>query len=196
MFKKYLKKSMAASQHCQRNWDLTKEISDEDMEVIEAALTQAPSKQNQVFFRAVIITDRDMLEKIHSYTDGFMTNFTTRETTTNPQVLANAVIAFVRDTDDEIRTTEDYDGKPRKQVDEDRSVGVAAGFVTLAAEMIGLKSGCCQCFTSGVDDIVGGKVLLMMGIGHGDQSRSRLEHHADPSFRFPSKSKKVKVEYV
>ena len=47
-----IKKAIIRSQHCQRNWDLTKKIPSEDIKMIETAVTNCPSKQNvalQVF---------------------------------------------------------------------------------------------------------------------------------------------------
>ena len=38
------------------------------------------------------------------------------------------------------------------------------------------------------------KPLLLMGIGYPGKNKSRLEHHKDPNFRFPSFNKHVIVE--
>ena len=83
--------------------------------------------------------------------------------------------------------------------DEDRAIGIAAGYLTLTANLLGYESGCCQCFNDdaikevlGVDE----EVFLLMGVGIGDKSRPRREHHSDPSFTFPSFKKDIKVEMV
>ena len=49
-----------------------------------------------------------------------------------------------------------------------------------------------------VKDILGvdEEVLLLMGVGIGDKSRSRLEHHDNPNFRFPSLKKNITVQSV
>ena len=41
-----VKKAVLRSQHCQRNWDLTKEIEQDDLDLIAHSLTNCPSKQN------------------------------------------------------------------------------------------------------------------------------------------------------
>ena len=71
MFKDMIKKAIHKSQHVQRNWDLSKSIPQEDMELIAEAITQAPSKQNVQFFKPYFITDRDKIERVHRLTPGF-----------------------------------------------------------------------------------------------------------------------------
>ena len=44
MFKNMLKKAIHKSQHVQRNWDLSKSIPQEDIDLIAEAVTGAPSK--------------------------------------------------------------------------------------------------------------------------------------------------------
>ena len=68
MFKDMIKKAIHKSQHVQRNWDLSKSIPQEDMELIAEAITQAPSKQNVQFFKPYFITDRDKIQRVHRFT--------------------------------------------------------------------------------------------------------------------------------
>ena len=56
-----LKKIIHKSQHCQRNWDLSKEIPQEDMDIMLEAITQCPSKQNKAFYKVHFITDLALL---------------------------------------------------------------------------------------------------------------------------------------
>ena len=44
-----IKKSIIRSQHCQRNWDLAKEVYEADLELMLHSVTQCPSKQNAAF---------------------------------------------------------------------------------------------------------------------------------------------------
>ena len=71
MFQQMLKKSIYKSQKCQRNWDLSKDIPKEDVDVILTSATQCPSKQNLPYYKVHAITDRKMIEKIHDLTEGF-----------------------------------------------------------------------------------------------------------------------------
>lgn len=199
-FNRFLEKTIQKSQHCNRNWDLSKQISDEDMQTLKTSVTECASKQNRVFYKVVWTQDRDKIEKIHEMTDGFTYNYRENLSTTNPQVLANTLFAFVRDDDNNRRRTKDeFAGKNRNQSDEDRSVGIAAGYLTLTANILGYDTGCCQCMHGdsireilGVDE----EVLLLMGVGYRDQTRSRLEHHNNPDFRFPSFDKTIEFSQV
>lgn len=201
-FNRFLEKTIQKSQHCNRNWDLSKQITPEDIKTMTTAVSQCSSKQNRVFYKVVYTQDREKIENIHKATDGFMYDFENKLTTTNSQVLANTLFAFIRDEDEEIRTHEEYKlGKKegRTYTDEDRSVGIAAGYLTLTANLLGYETGCCQCMNENtVKDILGvdEEVLLLMGVGIGDKSRSRLEHHSDPEFRFPSLKKNITVQSV
>lgn len=206
MFNKFLEKSISASQRCQRNWDLSRNISAEDMETLKTAVTQCSSKQNRVFYKCLFITNRELIEKIHAGTNGFKTP--DGEVHTNSQVLANLVVAFVEDRDpaEGIRTDEEQviyasdepDPKELAKVQRDQqvAVGIASGYLTLVSNMLGLKTGCCQCFYKNeMKEIldVDSEVFLLMGIGYPDTSRSRLEHQTEESFKFPSFNKEIKV---
>ena len=170
-----LKKAITKSQHCQRNWDLTREIPEEDLEILEFAATQCPSKQNVAHYKLHMITNRELIEKIHAETKGFVyrdtsvgprpytplgSNDPAAKYTTNSQVLANLLIVFEDHTDlslwgDKNRNTEtmaiatgqDPDGAREKVMTFDRNVavGVAAGYLNLTATLLGYSTGCCSC---------------------------------------------------
>ena len=201
-FNRFLEKTIQKSQHCNRNWDLTKQISAEDLETMKVSVTQCGSKQNRVFYKVLFTQDREKIEKIHDLTDGFMYNFKEQLSTTNSQVLANTLFAFVRDRDkhSQTRTYEEWtSGGNRTEKDEDRSLGIAAGYLTLTANLLGYDTGCCQCMHgAGVAEILGveEEVLLLMGIGYRDKTRSRLEHHKNPDFKFKTFSKEIIFEQV
>ena len=54
-----IEKAVIRSQHCQRNFDLNKTIPEEDMKLLETAITECPSKQNFAFYKLL-----DSFEKI------------------------------------------------------------------------------------------------------------------------------------
>ena len=89
-----VKKAILRSQHCQRNWDLTKQIPEADLDVLINAVTQCPSKQNIAFYKIHFVTNRSHIEKIHDATDGFTISYEPLKTTTNTQVLANLLVVF------------------------------------------------------------------------------------------------------
>ena len=142
-------------QHCQRNWDLSKSIPEEDMEIIEQACLGAPSKQNVTFFKPYFITDRDIINKIHRNTLGFLIEDGKKggvamkgdRLTTNPQVLANLLVVFVKDFDAEkaAKNTDQSENAKVMEMDMHQAVGVAAGYVNMTAAMLGYSTGCCSC---------------------------------------------------
>ena len=95
---KILTKAIDRSQHCQRNFDLDKTISSEDMKKLTHAVTQCPSKQNVALYEAHFITNRDLIEAMHQTTQGF--DYPKEDGTvgyqTNSQVLANLVVVFTK----------------------------------------------------------------------------------------------------
>lgn len=202
-----VKKAVIRSQHCQRNWDLQKEIPDEDIDLIIHSVTNCPSKQNIAFYKVHVITNRDIIEQIHSQTAGF-TNYNTGEAETNSQTLANLVLAFEAEdylsrhkTDEVFRNDELLahdsgsmsDGQKRSlERDTHMAIGIAAGYANLVASMLDYGTGCCACFDEmKVANILGADrpIKLLMGIGFKDANRSRREHHSKPEFVFPSKKK-------
>jgi nitroreductase len=212
-FNRFLERTIAKSQQCNRNWDLSKQIPEEDIKTMKQSVTHCSSKQNRVFYKVLYTQDRDKIEKVHNATDGFTYGLKKDEednylTTTNPQVLANTLFVFAKDRginphartaeEDTIGVIEHRDDDDSRR-DEDRSIGVAAGYLTLTANLLGYESGCCQCFANdGVKEALGldEDVFLLMGIGYGDKSRGRKEHHMDPSFTFPSFKKEISFERI
>jgi len=201
-----ISKAIIRSQHCQRNWDLSKEIPAEDMELFETAVSQCPSKQNIAHYRVHMITNREIIESIHQNTDGFTYNYYPKQSTTNSQVLANLLIAFeaiplVDKLRDYKRNDQVLDLAKQNEVNEnlklmDRdanmAVGIAAGYVNVIASILGYSTGCCACFDGNViSKIIGGTepVILLMGVGFKNPEVNRRVHHMNPEFMFPALKK-------
>lgn len=194
-------KAIHRSQHCQRNWDLSREIPEDDMQVLITAATQCPSKQNVAYYKAHFITNRDLIESIHSQTDGF--KFSSTGTTTNSQVLANLLVVLEKYDDVEnYYRNEQWEQLKKgitntgaeKLIERDRNmaVGVAAGYLNVTASLLGYSTGCCACFDGvAVKEILGleNEPVLLMGIGFKNPEMNRRVHHNDHSFVFPTKPK-------
>jgi nitroreductase len=206
---KDIKKAVIKSQHCQRNWDLSKDISQEDMELLIHAVSNCPSKQNIAHYKVHFITNRDIIEEIHANTEGFARNYTDENIAyeTNSQVLANLLIVFeaydykLNLPDSTIRNDETQAWLQTKSLtvqqesvmtrDRHMAVGIAAGYVNVIASMIGYSTGCCACFDlDKVKQILNtdNEILLLMGVGYADSTRNRREHHSS-DFVFPTKKK-------
>lgn len=212
-----IKKSIFKSQHCQRNWDLEKVMPQDDLDTLMIAATQCPSKQNIAFYKLHFVTNRDLIERIHAHTKGFVVKHgETRdktEYTTNAQVLANLLIVFEEHLDlskatdagrnEQVIDLSSGNAKPSdlKLIEKDRmmAIGVAAGYLNLTASMMGYATGCCTCFLP--DEVqkemgIKNRPLLLMGIGFPDATRNRRIHQVE-DFMFPTKPKQpIPVEWI
>lgn len=209
MFHNMIEKAVHKSQHCQRNWDLTKEVPERDLQVMETAITQCPSKQNYAYYKPYIITNREIIEKIYNHTDGFGLGRTPPINKKNSQVLANVLVAFVKDSqvmrDEKTRELNAIKAKKLGEETEEQirqrqlSLGIAAGYLNLSATMLGYSTGCCTCFNPvGVAEVLGvdEEVMLLMGVGWKDENRPRREKHDEPDFMFPTASKDLSAVRV
>lgn len=209
-----LKKVISNSQHCQRNWDLTKTIPQEDIDLIVHALTQCPSKQNIAYYKIHVITDRKIIEDIHDNTSGFI-NYKTGVSETNSQTLANLLIVFENEdiierhkTDTVFRNDELYNedrggmSAEQKQVlsrDTTMSIGIASGYANFVARMLGYQTGYCACYDGDqVKEILNAEndISLLLGIGYADSTLDR-KIHPKTGYIFPSKSKQeITINYI
>jgi len=212
---KLIRNAIIKSQHCQRNWDLTQEISEEDMNLLVTAATECPSKQNVAFYKVHFITDRDLIEDIHDTTRGFTTNKHPSGYETNTQTLANLLVLFeqtnIKKTilDDTVSRNEhtraylegNWNDVHEQQLKRDTytAVGVAAGYLNVIATLLGYSTGCCQCFDHATLQQVAcikGAPLLLMGIGYSQKGVNRRRHHIRTDFMFSTKKKQpIQVEF-
>lgn len=206
MFNKIIHDAILKSQRCQRNWDLSKQIPEEHIRVIETAVTQCPSKQNITFYKPIFITNREIIEKIYEKSMGAYTvDCDTGEgkCNTNPQVLANLLVALVEDYDvndltknpqikqhfgiplsefeinNEQYKYRDYEhmiSQMESQYKRDQAiaVGIAAGYMNLSSSLMGYSTGCCQCVDDdAVSNILGTNRKLLLLMGIGFKDKNR-----------------------
>lgn len=209
-FRKMIKETIHESQKCQRNWDLNKQIPEEDKNLIIESATNCPSKQNLNYFKLHVIEDREMIEKIHDNTKGFGPIYSDYDSElreensydenrqeegemyTNPQVLGQMLLAFTKNEDPLLQREKD------DEWNEDRSmaIGIAAGYVNVVATQLGYATGCCKCMDSeAVKKVLGETPILLMGVGVADKTRDRREHHTE-DFKFPTLKKMKNIETI
>ena len=202
------------SQKCQRNWDLSKEIPEEDLNLIITAATQCPSKQNIAYYNVHAITNRNIIEAIHANTEGFTMTYNPYQITTNTQVLANLLIVLepaditINNKKDSLRnehTIALVDGSMDDTVntiltrDTTIAIGIASGYINLTAAMLGYYTGFCSCFSPfGIKNILNLKnePILLMGIGFKDETLHRRTQHTNHNYLYPTKQKQnINVSY-
>lgn len=211
-----IEKAIHRSQHCQRNWDLSREIPQEDLDLIMTSVTQCPSKQNVAHYKVHAITNRDVIEAIHSNTEGFAVSYAPYKAETNSQVLANLLLVFeayeVSVAGDKLAVRNDetrmlaQQGKLTDEAmalvmrDRHMAVGIAAGYCNMTSALLGYGTGCCACFDGGaIQKILGidGEILLMMGVGFKNPDMNRRIHHTNHTFMFPTKAKQeISVNWI
>ena len=201
-----IKKAIIRSQHCQRNFDLTKTIPEADVDMLAYAATNCPSKQNIAFYNLHIISDRDLIEKIHELAPG--THAYDEDgnmiATTNSQVLANVIFVYeqleLEDlTERGFNKWADADEADIEVFNRDRAtaIGIASGYVNLTASMLGYNTGCCQCFlTNDIKELLGlkNRPAMIQGIGFKDPERNRRLHEKT-GLMFPTR-KKEEIQVV
>lgn len=209
-----IKRSIIQSQKCQRNWDLSKKIPDEDIETIIAAVTQCPSKQNVAHYRVHAIIRRELIEQIHEHTRGFtIRHIPSYQDETNSQVLANLLLVFeeidvdisnkvdaIRNNQTQAVASNDFNEEDKNILQRDKlvSVGIASGYANIIANMMGYNTGYCACFDDiAVQKILGinNKIMLMLGIGYKNENIDRKMHQIR-RYVYPTKIKQeIKVNY-
>ena len=193
MQKNILAQAIERSQHCQRNWDLSRPIPQDDIDLLILAATQCPSKQNVAFYKLHVITNRSVIEEIHKHTKGFGTVINNKYIIeTNSQTLANLLFVYEYVNEFEINYQREQHTKEIIQRDRNMAVGVSSGYVNLTASLLGYFTGFCACFNpQEIKKILNssGDILLMLGVGYQNTSLNSRRHHLNPNFIFPAKVK-------
>lgn len=195
-----IKKAVIRSQHCQRNFDLSQQIPEQDLETLVYAATNCPSKQNIAFYNLHVITDREIIERVHELAPGTHAYNEAGEliATTNSQVLANAIFVYEQLELDDLsergftkwQNADEADIETFKR-DRATAIGIASGYVNLTAAMLGYSTGCCQCFLAhDIKEYLGLKnnPAMVQGVGFKDASRNRRLHEKN-GLMFPTRKK-------
>jgi nitroreductase len=196
-----IKEAVIRSQHCQRNWNLSKKIDDKDLELIIYAVTNCPSKQNHAYYKVHAIINRKMIEEIHEITMGF--GLPNGEFTTNSQTLANLLLVFEDVEVSDIRKIKNLKYEKGNlaiiERDKDLAIGVAAGYANLVSSLLGYNTGFCACFDNQkIKEILNSTkdVRLLLGIGFRNIDKDRRLHHLN-DLLYPAMTKeKIPVNII
>tara|TARA_Y100000287_G_scaffold176068_1_gene166400 strand:+ start:348 stop:1016 length:669 start_codon:yes stop_codon:yes gene_type:complete len=216
-----LEQLVEQSAWCQRNWDLSKSIPERDIKTLKYAVTHCPSKQNRVFYKPIFIQDRKTIEDIYETTDSFSVRWDPHLGIHNPQVLANLLVVFLADRDynEKPRTEPEFelgvkDGRDNNinsiaRDDENKAYGVAVGYLTFIANILGYRTGIynAQRRQDEVKSILATDKdpIGMVGVGFQDRSKDIRQHHLDEievegkivkEAKFPSFEKNIQVEDI
>ena len=162
------------AEHCQRNWNKTCIMPDEDLDVLVKVATSMPAKQNRNYFDLIVSTDIDLNYSIFNHSIDLKNNDTIKR---NAQVNANVIFIYLRNEHfDNRHTIADIHNDNMKT-----AIGISSGAVALAATQLNYRTGFCQCLLSGdilkeleTKGIKGysndNDVQLILGIGKGNSN--------------------------
>jgi len=171
---KKIKRAVDVSNRAQRNYDLTKSISKEDLDTLIYAASNSPSKQNETHYQLKVYTDQNKIKEIYQCTKRFSLISTKEDkeesfkenndgifwqnidnSVHNSQILSNLLFVYIND-----------DGLPRggnsliaqntKNLKSESvqnynnqknySIGISVGQLILSASLLGYKTGICSAF--------------------------------------------------
>ncbi len=152
-----------AMQHCQRNFDLTKTVSDDVLNWLYDIGYSTPTKQNLNSFQIVAFKDRSTIfeiaksatsvyDELDTVNEELKEEIRSLRRMQNPQVNANLLfLFFIRSESKTSHERLEREGLTGETMDHWRSVtnfemGLSASAIALAAHTIGLKTGFCRCF--------------------------------------------------
>lgn len=196
-----IKKSVDIAQKTQRNYDLTKCISQEDLDTLIYAAKNSPSKQNETHYALHVFTDLDLITQIYNCTKRFGLDSPYNKNTYgeshgvfwqkedrsihNSQVLSNVLFVYTGD-EGELRGGEHVLGKKEensssaKALEEQKnySIGISIGELILSATLLGYRTGICSAFTPEIYNNVktDGRIKVLVGIGYPNTDVDRRLH--------------------
>ena len=135
--------------HCQRNWDHTQEMSPEDVDLIVSVAKGMPTKQNFPYYTVLYSLDRRFIERVH---DLSIDPHNPRSIGRNTQTLAHMLVIYLDNwTDKKIKEQTREDWRDNYNM----SVGVSAGATSLFSNQLGYRTGFCQCYdTNSINKIL------------------------------------------
>jgi len=195
-----IRKAVDVAQRTQRNYDLSKKISKEDLDTLIYTAINSPSKQNETHFKLKVYTDPNLIRKIYDCTKRF--SLFTREhfnkmfkdtdkgviananyEVKNSQILSNVVFVYC-DDEDNLRGGEqiiankgnasEYTTMKFNRI-KDFSIGISSGQLSLVGAILGYKTGYCSGFDlAELQSITKNEPKLIVGIGYDNNMDRRL----------------------
>jgi nitroreductase len=201
---KNLLEAIDSSQRAQRNYDLSRSISQKDLDTLIYASSKSPSKQNEKHYSLFVYTDPIMIRKIYDTTKKF-TLFDKNDnleklfgeknevywqnddySVKNSQVLANVLFVYTEEKGEprggtHIVGQQSIAGKSAQLYKEqiDYSIGISVGQLILSANLLGLKTGICSAMDGrAIKKVVGTEksVKMLVGVGFENADTDRRLH--------------------
>jgi nitroreductase len=196
--KNQLKDAINIVQRAQRNYNLSKSIPQEDLDLLIYAAKNSPSKQNETHFSLHIFTDEYIIKQIYDCTKKFTLGIdeTLEEgkgeqwlyenrSVKNSQIYANVLFVYIEEEGKARGAThlagqhgEEFGNKVFSE-QKNFSMGISVGELILTAGLLGYKTGIC----SAMDEEPIQEILktnktpkLLVGIGFENEGVDRRLH--------------------
>lgn len=198
-----LRKAIPLTNPCQRNWDHTKKIPEEDLQLLVDSIVHSPTKQNERHYKLFYTTNPDLIYSIYDKTKRFTvlsendTSHTRNDgrveddyRVRNSQVNANALFVICDDWDQEtcrnmeIKIIDERPHEVESNVIHEKEmlrfygIGIAAGELILTANLLGYRTGLCSGFNP--NDMSpffnNNRARLLIGVGIPHPNKDRTEH--------------------
>lgn len=166
-----------------RNKDMTRPLTQEQVEYFSNLATQTPSKQSNKYFDIVAITNQKLIYKIYKNSK---VPDPDRVQPYNPQVVSPLLLLWMSCDLETSKLADNRYIENMEQiqgddvfVDTHQSVGISAGVVSYEANRLGFQTGFCRCLETDsiIDDLIKDynwnctcnepDIFLALGIGYG-----------------------------
>mgnify|MGYP003654755455 CR=1 FL=1 len=201
-----IKHAVDVTNKAQRNYDLTKSIPQEDLDMLIYAAANSPSKQNETHYSLHVYTDQNIIKQIYNHTKKFTLARTQEdkdksfsiendvfiqhdhESVTNSQIYANALFVYVKGEGSINKyNVQHYAAKLNPNSSAAKvyneqvaySMGISVGELILSAGLLGYTTGICSALdTIPIRDILGIKQnpKLLVGVGFPNIQLERTQH--------------------
>lgn len=194
-----LKRAIDTAQKAQRNYDLSKSLSNEDLEFLIYSAINSPSKQNETHYSLHVFTEERIIKEIYNETNKFTLSINEsldvnkgeewlyeNLSVKNSQVYANVLFVYVKDSG-EARGATHLKGKKgdlfankvlKEQIN--FSIGISVGELILTANLLGYRTGICTAMEEdNIKKIIGAtnEPKILVGVGFENPQTDRRLHY-------------------
>jgi nitroreductase len=199
-----IKNASKVTNSAQRNYNLSKDVPQDDLDTLIYAAANSPSKQNETHYSLHVYTDQNIIKQIYNHTKKFTMIRDQQDQTesfkvendifiqddtksvTNSQIYANVLFVYVAEQGDtrgsQHRAAKENPNSTAAKVYSEQvaySMGISVGELILSAGLLGYKTGICSALdTRPIRDILGIKQnpKLLVGVGIPNCQLGRTQH--------------------
>lgn len=197
--------AVKSAERCQRNWNHSKPVIEEDVKKIVDVATTMPTKQNREYYELMVSTNPNFNRTCYKHAiDPQSEHFKDRKIHRNTQVTAPLVMIWKPTSPDDLFITDSDEFTQNYLI----SIGISSGAAVLTANQLGYKTGFCSCIEDetlfeDVEKIYNISVTnrfrtLIVGFGYPDENFDRQDCVIDGECGWiaESRNKNIDVKYI